>query len=64
MPPGMPARLLAIHASRLCRITTPGCKTSYPGYAPTAENMLYGGSPYPEVTPAGYGAAADFGDAG
>jgi hypothetical protein len=42
----------------------PGMQVSYPGYAPTPENMLYGGSPFPEVTPAGYGAAADFGYAG
>jgi hypothetical protein len=53
--PYMPAGYAAYH---------PGTQVSYPGYAPTPENMLYGGSPYPEVTPAGYGAAADFGYGG
>src|SRR5688500_12698779 len=56
VPPGyspyMPAGYAGHH---------PGMQVSYPGYAPTAENMLYGGSPYPEAMPAGYGAAADFG---
>jgi hypothetical protein len=52
MPPGympyMPSGYAGQH---------PGMQVSYPGYAPTAENMLYGGSPYPQVMPAGYGAA-------
>jgi hypothetical protein len=44
----------------------PGMQVSYPGYAPTPENMLYGGSPYPQAamagyaTPAGYNAPAGY----
>jgi hypothetical protein len=38
-----------------------GMQVAYPGYAPTRENMLYGGSPYPQMMPASYGSPADFG---
>ena len=41
-----------------------GMQVAYPGYAATRENMLYGGSPYPQMMPANYGAPADFGHGG
>lgn len=39
----------------------PPAMLAYPGYAPTPENMLYGGSPYPQMVPAGYDGMAEYG---
>jgi hypothetical protein len=43
----------------------PGMQMAYPGYAPTPENMMYGGSPYPQMMmPGAGGGAGDYGQGG